>query len=302
MKQFVKQLVPPSVRRVIRANRERLNRLRTLERGQTRIPSQRLGEPIPPAAGAPRRERNPLEQYFDSHREGPGIWKGRHYFEIYHRHFAKFVGREVNVLEIGVYSGGSLGMWKEYFGPGCRVYGVDIAEDCRCYEDERTTILVGDQSDRAFWERVRREVPPLDVVIDDGSHIPDHQIVSLEELLPHLRLGGVYLCEDIETQGNPMVDYVAGLTHNLYEADKTGPDGTLSRTGARPSWFQLQVHSLHFYPFVIVLEKNDSPVAEFPSERRGTQWQPWVFRQQRFIKTGGGPDVPAAPGSYLLAT
>ena len=109
------------------------------------------GRAHPTRPGAPLRQPNPLEQYFDSHLEGPGIWKPRHYFEIYHRHFAKFVGREINVLEIGVYSGGSLGMWKEYFGPGCRIYGVDIAEDCRCYEDERTTILVGDQSDRAFW-------------------------------------------------------------------------------------------------------------------------------------------------------
>src|SRR5262249_51417609 len=153
-----------------------------------------------------------------------------------------------------------------------------------------TSIIIGDQSDRSFWRRVRNEVPPLDVIIDDGSHQPDHQIISLEELLPHLRLGGVYLCEDIETQGNPMVDYVAGLSHNLYESNKTLPDGTISRTGARASGFQSQVHSLHFYPFVVVLEKNDSLVGEFPSEQHGTQWQPWVFRQQRFIKTGGAPD------------
>ncbi len=295
MKRLLKQLVPSPVRRVIRANRERLKRLRTLERGQASIPSQRMGGPIPPAPGAPLRQPNPLEQYFDSHLEGPGIWKPRHYFEIYHRHFAKFVGREINVLEIGVYSGGSLGMWKEYFGPGCRIYGVDIAEDCRCYEDERTTILVGDQSDRAFWARVRPEVPPFDVVIDDGSHIAEHQIISLEELFPHLRLGGVYLCEDISVQGNPMVDYVAGLNHNLYEDNNTRPDGTLSLTSTLASCFQSQVHSVHFYPLVIVLEKTDSPVAEFPSEQHGTQWQPWVFCQGQFVKTRGAPDVPAAP-------
>ena len=55
---------------------------------------------------------------------------------------------------------------------------------------------------------MRSEVPPLDIVIDDGSHDADHQIVSLEELLPHLPLGGVYLCEDIAAQGNPMIDYL----------------------------------------------------------------------------------------------
>lgn len=53
---------------------------------------------------------NPLWEYFQAHKEGRGIFKWEHYFEIYHRHFARFVGRKVNVLEIGVYSGGSLEM------------------------------------------------------------------------------------------------------------------------------------------------------------------------------------------------
>jgi hypothetical protein len=69
---------------------------------------------------------NDLQKYFDAVESGPGIWKWRHYFEIYDRHFEKFRNKEVNILEIGIYSGGSLGMWKAYFGPRCRVYGVDI--------------------------------------------------------------------------------------------------------------------------------------------------------------------------------
>src|SRR6476620_11382860 len=67
------------------------------------------------------RQANPLREYFDAYTEGPGIWKWSHYFDLYHRHFGKFVGRNVNVLEIGIFSGGSLGMWKDYFGSGCRV-------------------------------------------------------------------------------------------------------------------------------------------------------------------------------------
>src|SRR5437868_5558043 len=55
---------------------------------------------------------NPLQSYFDAYKEGPGIWKWMHYFDIYQRHFSKFVGREVHVLEVGIYSGGSLAMWK----------------------------------------------------------------------------------------------------------------------------------------------------------------------------------------------
>ena len=44
------------------------------------------------------------------------VWKWKHYCDVYHRHFSKFVGREVHVLEVGIYSGGSLQMWREYFG------------------------------------------------------------------------------------------------------------------------------------------------------------------------------------------
>ena len=52
-------------------------------------------------------------------------------------------------------------------------------------------VFIGDQADRKFWSQFRREVPILDLVIDDGGHEPEQQIVSLEELLPHLRPGGV---------------------------------------------------------------------------------------------------------------
>src|ERR1700747_3085495 len=98
---------------------------------------------------------NPLLSYFNSHREGPGIWKWMHYFDIYQRHFSKFVGREVHVLEVGIYSGGSLTMWREYFGKGCRVYGVDIDEACMAYKDEGIEVFIGDQADRSFWTRVK---------------------------------------------------------------------------------------------------------------------------------------------------
>src|SRR2546425_10622753 len=38
---------------------------------------------------------NPLRTYFDSVVTGKGIWKWLHYFDIYHRHFQKFIGKEV---------------------------------------------------------------------------------------------------------------------------------------------------------------------------------------------------------------
>ena len=105
-------------------------------------------------------------------------------FDIYHRHFRKFVGREVHLLEVGIYSGGSLPMWRHYFGKDCRVYGIDIEKDCLVYEDDRTKIFIGDQADRSFWKKVKEAAPQIDILIDDGGHQPEQQLITLEEMLP----------------------------------------------------------------------------------------------------------------------
>ena len=63
-----------------------------------------------------RLSSNVLWDYFRNHNQGRGVWKWEHYFEIYHRHFSKFINQPVDVLEIGVQSGGSLEMWRAYFG------------------------------------------------------------------------------------------------------------------------------------------------------------------------------------------
>ena len=140
---------------------------------------------------------------------------------------------------------------------------------------------------------MRREAPPFDIVIDDGSHEHEHQIISLEEVFPHVRSGGVYLCEDIAPLGNPVVDYVGGLAQNLYSSAKTNRTESsrpLFDEALLPTQFQSLVHSVHFYPFVFVIEKNEPPVIEYTSEKHGTQWQPWIFRQEHVIKASGGTD------------
>jgi hypothetical protein len=106
---------------------------------------------------------NPLRDYFETNKEGPGIFKWVHYFEIYHRHLKQFVGTDVHIMEIGVYSGGSLQMWRQYLGDKCQVFGVDIEAACKVYEADRIKVLIGDQGDRTFWASVRKAVPRLDV-------------------------------------------------------------------------------------------------------------------------------------------
>ena len=105
------------------------------------------------------RKRNALQSYFESHHEGPGIFKGRHYFDLYVQHLAGFVGREVVVVEVGVYSGGSLQMWKSYFGEHATIHGIDIQEACRTYEADGIHIHIGDQATELFGNSSRRTFP-----------------------------------------------------------------------------------------------------------------------------------------------
>jgi 23S rRNA U2552 (ribose-2'-O)-methylase RlmE/FtsJ len=220
---------------------------------------------------------NPLSTYFDAHREGRGIWKWRHYFDIYHRHFNKFRGRAVNVLEIGVYSGGSLDMWRHYFGPQCRVFGVDIEPDCKIYEDDSVKVLIGDQADRGFWQNLRKQIPRVDIIIDDGGHEAHQQIPTLEEMLPHLREGGVYLCEDLHGAFNGFACYMTGFVQNLNQFEPTdNMEDHDRRIVCGTSQFQSVVHSVHFYPFVVVIEKSEGTLTEFIAPMHGTQWQPFL--------------------------
>src|SRR5262245_22832132 len=208
---------------------------------------------------------NPLWDYFQANTQGPGIWKWEHYFEVYHRHFAPFIGQPVNVLEIGIYSGGSLGMWRSYFGERSHIYGVDIEEACKTYESEHISVLIGDQADRAFWQSFRNRAERIDIVIDDGGHTPRQQRVTLEEMLPYLPPGGVYLCEDIHGRGNRFAAFASALVDEL--------NGMKPK---KPSMFQTSVHSIHFYPFLLVIEKHRVPPTELVSTRRGTEWQPFL--------------------------
>ena len=228
--------------------------------------------PILPA-GSPDMS-NPLRAFTEARTTGRGIWKWDHYFDIYDRHFSRFRHRPVTVLEIGVYSGGSLDLWREYFGAQARIIGVDIEEAVRVYEREGIQILIGDQADPAFWARVLPTLPRLDVVIDDGGHTPEQMIATLEATLPRLSPNGVYLCEDICGSAHLFHDYVHGLTRALHAVRHSAQPGKESRSVNTA--FQTEIASIHQYPFVTVIEMRESQRTELFGSKHGTEWQPFL--------------------------
>jgi hypothetical protein len=206
---------------------------------------------------------NPFRAFAVNKPAGNALFKWTHYFEVYNRHFARMAGKGVNVLEVGVRGGGSLDMWAAIFGPACRVYGVDIDPECTRYEAPNRRILIGDQGDRAFWARVKATLPPLDVVVDDGSHVPEHQIATFEELWPMVRRGGVYLIEDVHGCLNPFLAYVVGLMAQMNGGASNGPWEVV------PTQMQRWVEGIYVYPFCVVIEKRETPLEILSAE----EWQ-----------------------------
>lgn len=236
--------------------------------------AKRFAESIPsPKIANPEPETHPgqLESYFDSNTEGPGIWKWRHYFPVYEQYLARFIDKSPTLVEVGIYSGGSMGMWRDFLGESSNIVGIDIEPACKTYESPGVEVVIGDQGSREFWSDFRKHHPKVDIFIDDGSHDQKHQIITLEEMLPHLSPGGVFVCEDVHGIPHHFSTYVSTLATKLHSL-KISP-------------FQEHIYSIHQYPFLVVIEKNARKIDQFHSGKRGTEWQPFFDENDRPVKS-----------------
>jgi hypothetical protein len=121
------------------------------------------------------------------------------YTEAYEAAFAK-LGDVEDILEFGVLRGDSIAWLAERF-PRARIVGVDIIAPAPDWpRADRIEYVQHDQADRtainAMFAVFGRR---FDLIIEDGSHIPQHQATCLIEGLPHVRPGGLYVLEDIHT-------------------------------------------------------------------------------------------------------
>jgi hypothetical protein len=103
----------------------------------------------------------------------------------------------MNMLEIGVDNYRSLKMWLDFF-PNANIYGMDIHK--KYYNYTRGCIFEGDQSKKKDLQKIVKKIGKCKFIIDDGSHVPEHQLLSFNYLFKEcLEFGGVYIIEDIET-------------------------------------------------------------------------------------------------------
>jgi hypothetical protein len=102
-------------------------------------------------------------------------------------------------LEIGVSHGGSLQLWRKFFGPDATIVGIDVDPRCAAFDDDVATVRIGSQNDTDFLTSIVAEIGGVDVVVDDGSHVARDQRAAFATLFPLLSSGGVYVVEDLHT-------------------------------------------------------------------------------------------------------
>jgi 23S rRNA U2552 (ribose-2'-O)-methylase RlmE/FtsJ len=122
------------------------------------------------------------------------------YEDVYHELFDARRLDVYAVLELGVFRGGSLRAWRDYF-TNADIVGYDIDPGTMIYGEPRITTVCGDVRSAIGLATVA-DLHKYDVIIDDASHRPIDQFHALKRLWSRLNSGGIYVIEDLDMNRN----------------------------------------------------------------------------------------------------
>ena len=142
------------------------------------------------------------------------------YFHAYEKLFSKYVNKKITFVEVGVLNGGSLFMWRDYFGQEARIIGIDNNPAAKIWENHGFEIFIGDQASSKFWDNFKKKIGAVDILLDDGGHTDLQQATTLFEFINNINDGGLLVVEDVHTSylkefGNPSKLSFINLTFNL---------------------------------------------------------------------------------------
>ena len=198
------------------------------------------------------------------------LHKWLHYFNIYEENFSKFKKKKITILEIGIAKGGSLRMWKNYFSSDSTIIGIDINPDCKKFEKDNIKTYIGNQTDVNFLSSVIKDIGKPDIIIDDGGHTSNQQIISFNYLFGHLNDKGIYLVEDTHASyhfnfqdrqdGFTFMDYAKSLADKLnlwyqYYDYKIYKKEIIEKINM--PYFTKNTYKISFYNSMVVFEKRD---------------------------------------------
>ena len=208
-------------------------------------------------------KNNPLEdlgaKYLPSKRN-------HNYLTYYWLHFRDIRFEVKHFLEIGVQTDRSIKMWADFF-PNAMIYGIDIDPKCKSFENERCKIFIGDQNNQHFLFQVSNEIShPIDIIIDDGSHKPAHQLNTFSFLFPRMSEHGIYVVEDT---GGAVADYnlkTVNTLKKLVDNIMYWPKGFnpkywehLTSFPDDASWSDKHIVGIAFYRWIVFIMRGNNP-------------------------------------------
>lgn len=119
---------------------------------------------------------------------------------FYEIEFEPYKEREIDLLEIGIETRGSLKLWKEYFINSKSIVGVNITDDKidpKYKNIPGVDVYFGDAYDKNFSDTFDK----FDIIIDDGLHTLESQLKYIEMYLPKLKKDGIFIIEDVQNFG-----------------------------------------------------------------------------------------------------
>ena len=186
------------------------------------------------------------------------------YFQVYEEMFNKYVGKKITFVEVGVLHGGSLFMWREYFGDKARIIGIDLNPKAKELEKDGFEIFTGSQSDKKFWESFFGKVGKIDIMLDDGGHGNDQQIISLSEAINNTNDDGTIVVEDIHTSymkkfGNP--SKYSFLNYSKYLVDVIN-SRFLETNLKKNNDFRNKIYSISYYESIVAIKVDSKKSIE----------------------------------------
>jgi len=130
---------------------------------------------------------------------GADKWGKHHYTPVYYEMFKDRRDSVKKVVEIGTGEGASIAMWNDFF-PNAQIYGADIDPKrvTLPMTYPRITITRCDQtSDDDLIDLLNSTDSDIDLFVDDGSHKPEDQVFTCEQIVPSLDAGATYVIEDV---------------------------------------------------------------------------------------------------------
>ena len=224
-----------------------------------------------------------MASLLDAYKKSPYLSiKYDSYFPIYDRLLTRFAGKPVTLVEVGVFNGGSLFMWREFLGAQARIIGIDLNPDAMNWVGHGFEIHIGDQSSEKFWEEFFQKVGRVDVLIDDGGHTNRQQIVTTHFAIQNIRDGGVLIVEDVHSCyfrefGNPSRNSFLKYASCIIDGVNSRAF-SLRRTYAR---YSSRVYSVSFFESIVAFQIDSRLCKQsVPTSNNGASREVTDFRYQ----------------------